>query len=31
MDIDKLKMGLLLAVSKGSTFPPQLVVSGFPG
>jgi leucyl aminopeptidase len=31
MDIEKLKMGLLLAVSKGSTFPPQLVVLKYRG
>jgi len=30
-DIEKLKMGLLLAVSKGSTYPPQLVVLKYNG
>ncbi len=31
MDLEKLKMGLLLAVSKGSTYPPQLVVLKYRG
>jgi leucyl aminopeptidase len=30
-DIERLKMGLLLAVSKGSTYPPQLVVLKYNG
>ena len=30
-DIEKLKMGLLLAVSKGSAFPPQLVILKYNG